>query len=147
MGARTQHFVEVTRAQNNVKTSNFMNSDQRKKLQKKAESRGVGDQNGGYERHVLICAQSGCCKDKDEAKATRKTLYKACKQLRDDGISVYVTEVECLKFCQNGPLLVVYPEGTWYGRVSPDACEKIVESHLRDGEPAEEWVFASNPLE
>ena len=126
-----------------------MDSQQRKKLQKKADSRGVGEQSatGGYGRHVLICTRSGCCKDKDEAKATMKTLNKACKQLRDDGVSVYVTEVECLKFCQNGPLLVVYPEGIWYGRVSPDACAQIVESHFRDGEPVEEWAFASNPLE
>ena len=125
-----------------------MDSQQRKKLQKKANSRGVGENSatGGYERHVLVCAQSGCCKDKDEAKATMKTLNKACKQLRADGVSVYVTEVECLKFCQNGPLLVVYPEGTWYGRVTPDACAQIVESHLLDGEPVEEFVFASNPL-
>ena len=126
-----------------------MNSEQRKKLEKKAVSRGVGEQSksGGYQRHVLICTRSGCCKDKDEAKATRKTLNKACKQLRDDGINVYVTEVECLRFCQNGPLMVVYPEGVWYGRVTPDACARIAAEHLRDGEPVEEFVFARNPLD
>ena len=123
-----------------------MNSQERKKLEKKAASRGISGENG-YSRHVLICAQSGCCKDKDEAKETRKTLNKACKQLKEDGISVYVTEVECLKFCQNGPLLVVYPEGVWYGRVTPAACEQIAREHLRDGEAVEEFEFARNPLE
>ena len=125
-----------------------MNSQQRKKLEKKAESRGIGENSkgGGYERHVLLCTRSGCCKDQDEAKATRKTLNKACKKLSDDGISVYVTEVECLKLCQNGPLVVVYPEGVWYGRVTPDACEAIVETHLREGEVAQKWAFANNPL-
>ncbi len=123
-----------------------MNSEQRVKLKKKAESRGIGSENG-YSRHVLICAQSGCCKDRDEAKATRKTLNKACKKLKDEGINVYVTEVECLKLCQNGPLLVVYPEGVWYGRVTPQACEQIAREHLRAGEAVEEFEFARNLLE
>ncbi len=125
-----------------------MNSEQRVKLEKKAISRGIGAESktGGYARHVLICTQAGCCKDKDEAKATMKTLNKACKKLKDDSINVYVTEVECLRFCQNGPLMIVYPEGVWYGRVTPQACEAIVETHLREGEMADEWAFASNPL-
>ena len=126
-----------------------MTSQERKKLEKKAESRGIGAQSktGGYKSHVLICTQSGCCKDRDEAKTTMKTLNKACKKLKADGINVYVTEVECLRFCQNGPLMVVYPEGVWYGRVTPQACEAIVETHLREGEIAEEFQFARNPLE
>ena len=125
-----------------------MNSEQRVKLEKKAASRGIGAEgkSGGYARHVLVCSRSGCCKDRDEAKATRKTLNKAVKNLKADGINVYVTEVECLKLCQNGPLMVVYPEGVWYGRVTPQACEKIVETHLRGGEIAEDWAFANNPL-
>ena len=123
-----------------------MTSEQRKKLEKKAVSRGIGA-NGGYSRHVLLCTQSGCCKDKDEAKATRKTLNREFKKLKADGVTVYVTEVGCLRFCQNGPLMVVYPEGTWYGRVTPEVCQRVFEEHLRDGEPVEEYVFARNPLE
>ena len=126
-----------------------MNPEQRKKLEKKADSRGIGPESktGGYERHVLICTRPGCCKNKDEAKATMKTLNKASKKLKDEGVNVYVTEVECLRFCQNGPLMVVYPEGVWYGRVTPQACEQIAQQHLSDGDPVEEFVFARNPLE
>ena len=120
-----------------------MNPEQRKKLQKKAEARGIGE----ITRHVLLCAQSGCCKDKDEAKATGKTLNKALKQLKADGVEVYSSQVDCLKLCQNGPLMVVYPEGVWYGRVTPEACARIVEKHLREGEIVEDLVFARNLLD
>ena len=110
-----------------------MTSEQRKKLEKKAIARGLAE-NGGVVRHVLICTQSGCCKDKDEAKTTLKVLNKGLKQLREDSITVYSSEVECLKLCQNGPLMVVYPEGTWYGRVTPEVCERVIEKHLRAGQ-------------
>ena len=73
-----------------------MNSTERKKLEKKAASRGISE-NGGYVRHVLFCGQSGCCKNRDEAKAAMKILNKGAKKLRDDGIKIYVSEVECLK--------------------------------------------------
>ncbi len=122
-----------------------MTDEERKKLAKKAAARGIGETEG-YARHVLLCAKSGCCKDKDEAKATRKTLNKTCKNLKADGVNVCVTEVECLRLCQNGPLMVVYPEGVWYGRVTPQACERIAQQHLREGEPVEEFAFARNPL-
>ena len=119
-----------------------MTSEERKKLEMKAASRGIEQ----IERHVLLCAQSGCCKSRDEAKATRKTLNKTCKKLKTEGIAVCVTEVDCLKLCCNGPLLVVYPEGVWYGRVTPEVCERICEMHFREGEVVEDAEFARNPL-
>ena len=123
-----------------------MTNEERKKLEKKAAARGLAE-TGGIVRHVLLCTQSGCCKDKDEAKATRKTLNKGLKQLRADGIAVYSSEVECLKLCQNGPLMVVYPEGAWYGRVTPEVCERVIEAHLRGGKLVEENIFAHHPLQ
>ena len=123
-----------------------MNPEQRKKLEKKAASRGISEQNG-YERHILFCAQSGCCKDRDEAKAALKILNRGAKKLKEEGVKVYVTEVECLKLCQHGPLAVVYPEGIWYGRVTPEVSARIVEEHLGAGEAVEDAVFARNPLD
>lgn len=90
------------------------------KLAKKAVARGIsakGKQE--YVRHVLFCVQSNCCSDVDEARATRRVLNRALKQLKDSDAPIYLSEVNCLRFCQGGPLLVVYPKGVWYGQISP----------------------------
>jgi (2Fe-2S) ferredoxin len=57
-----------------------------------------------------------------------------------------MTKVQCFGICTSGPIVVVYPEGTWYANVTPSVAERIVEQHLRDGEPVASHVFLRNPL-
>jgi (2Fe-2S) ferredoxin len=40
-----------------------------------------------------------------------------------------------------GPIVVVYPEGTWYAGVTPELLERIVVQHLKQGRPVDEAVF------
>ncbi len=47
----------------------------------------------------------------------------------------------CLGVCYNGPLLVVYPEGIWYHSVDESLLRRIVDEHLRQNRPVEEFVF------
>jgi (2Fe-2S) ferredoxin len=56
------------------------------------------------------------------------------------------TKVGCLRVCAGGPILVVYPEGTWYAGMTADRIPRFVQEHLVDGKPIEEWIFARNPL-
>ena len=58
----------------------------------------------------------------------------------------YRTKVGCLRICQQGPTMVVYPEGTWYHGMTADRIPRFVQQHLIEGRPVEEWVFARNPL-
>ena len=50
---------------------------------------------------------------------------------------VRVTPCECLGPCFDGPNLVVYPEGVWYGGVSADDVDELVDSHLVGGRPVD----------
>ncbi len=50
---------------------------------------------------------------------------------------VRLDSVDCLGLCKHGPNAVVYPSGTWYLGLEEDDVPKIVEGHLRDGEPVE----------
>jgi (2Fe-2S) ferredoxin len=113
-------------------------SNEIQKITCKAEKRGIPT----IARHVFFCGQSGCCKDKDEAKVAGKKLSRAAKESRGGESSFEFTPVECLSLCAQGPLAVVYPEGVWYAHVDEEAAEKIIEKHLKGGEVVEELVFA-----
>ena len=118
------------------------------KLQRKAQSRNIGreaDSDDGYKRHVLFCAGSSCC-SYDVGKPVFKYLNQRLRELEKSGVTIYRTPVDCLSVCRGGPLMVVYPEGTWYGELTVERCERIIDEHLLGGKPIEEWAFASNPL-
>ena len=48
-----------------------------------------------------------------------------------------ITNCGCFGICTSGPVVVVYPEGTWYGDVSADDVSEIVEEHLENGNKVE----------
>jgi (2Fe-2S) ferredoxin len=46
----------------------------------------------------------------------------------------------CLGPCQMGPIVVVYPDGVWYGLVKPEDVEEIFDSHFANGKPVERLI-------
>jgi (2Fe-2S) ferredoxin len=104
---------------------------------------------GSYHRHVLLCAGDKCC-TAEVGQAAWDTLK---QELKDKDLSLspgpnacYRTKAACLRICQGGPIVVVYPEGTWYEGMTADRIPLLVQQHLIEGKPVEEWIFARNPL-
>ena len=90
---------------------------------------------------ISVCHGTGCVSGK--AFEIRGALEKAVVELGLEGVKVDFTG--CHGFCQQGPIVVVEPEGIFYAHVSVDDVPEIVQSHLRDGQPVKR-LFYIDPI-
>lgn len=95
-----------------------------------------------YDKHVFFCINhrdSGkrCCADydavacRDHAKARMKALG-----LHGKG-QTRINQAGCLDRCDEGPVLVVYPDNVWYSYVDKEDIDEIIDQHLVKGEVVE----------
>jgi (2Fe-2S) ferredoxin len=98
---------------------------------------------GKLRRHVFLCTGPSCCTPEVGLEA-----WEALKaSLKNAGVTDCArTKVGCLRICNHGPTAVVYPEGTWYHGMTAERIPRLVEQHLINGEPVDEWVFAKGRL-
>ncbi|MDC8758153.1 (2Fe-2S) ferredoxin domain-containing protein [Janthinobacterium fluminis] len=95
-----------------------------------------------FERHVFFCMNQRddgrpCCGERGAA-AAQKHAKKRCKELDINGHGkVRINQAGCLDRCDDGPVLVVYPEGVWYTYVDTSDIDEIVDSHLLGGKVVE----------
>ncbi|MCL1849486.1 MAG: NADH-quinone oxidoreductase subunit NuoF [Clostridiales bacterium] len=91
-----------------------------------------------YRAHVLICAGTGC-----SSMDSRILLQNMQDEITKRGLDkeVKVIETGCFGFCNMGPIMVVYPEGTFYCQVKPDDAALIVEEHLVKGRPVARLLY------
>lgn len=96
----------------------------------------------GAERHIFLCMGPDCC-----APADAQVVWEYIKQrVKETGIRAMRTKAQCFRICTGGPWLVVYPEGVWYGAMSTERFERVLQEHLIGGVAVQEWIVAVNSL-
>lgn len=91
-----------------------------------------------YRSHVLICGGTGCTSSK--SKEIQSELEHHLIRLGIDK-EVQVVMTGCFGLCEAGPIVIIYPEGTFYSKVQVSDAVKIAEEHLLKGRVVKELLF------
>ena len=99
-----------------------------------------------YRAHIFCCTNErppgharGCCKEKG-AEKLRNYMKARVKEL--DIPETRVNVAGCLDRCEEGPVMVIYPEGVWYTYRCTDDIDEIISRHLLKGERVERLLLA-----
>lgn len=87
--------------------------------------------------HVLLC-NGGSCNRKGGEEVTVAIRNAIAEAGLDD--QVHTTRTRCNGRCEDAPVMIVYPEGTWYGMMTPELAPKLVEQHFGKGLPITERI-------
>lgn len=109
---------------------------------------GEGNSGGVMEKpkhHVFVCGSfrvagdpKGICHKKDSGGLVQY-LETEVNDRGPDGVTV--SSAGCLKLCEQGPLIVVYPEGHWYGKMNEERIDEMLDA-LAEGKAAEGLLIA-----
>ncbi|MDQ6954290.1 MAG: NAD(P)H-dependent oxidoreductase subunit E [Mariprofundaceae bacterium] len=93
-----------------------------------------------YKRHAVMCVGKSCGENMPLLKSLKDKVMKA-GLTESDGNAVRVNRAGCLGVCQQGPIMVVHPEGLWYCNLTEEKLDRIVEEHFKQGNPVKEFAF------
>lgn len=95
--------------------------------------------------HIFVCASfrtkgeaQGVCNKKHSQSLIQYLESELVERGMDD---VLVSSTGCLKLCEHGPVMMIYPDNFWYGEVNEEAIDEILDA-LESGNPAEDYLFA-----
>ena len=104
-----------------------------------------------FQRHVFICINErdasdarGCCAAKGGAEVA--AAFKS--KLHERGLKrlVRANKAGCLDQCARGVTVVVYPEAVWYGGVTVEDVDEIIDKHIVGGEQVDRLVIPDDKL-
>jgi (2Fe-2S) ferredoxin len=91
-----------------------------------------------YEKHIFICTNQkpegkACCGETKGLELVEK--FRDAIKIAGLTGKIRAQRSGCLDACKHGPVLVVYPDGTYYGNVSTEDVDNIVSQHIIEGSP------------
>ena len=88
--------------------------------------------------HVLCCGGTGCT-----SSGSQKIQDAFVREIEKQGLAeeVKVVQTGCFGLCALGPVVILYPDGTFYSRVEEKDVAEIVSEHLLKGRPVERLVY------
>ncbi|HWR39634.1 MAG TPA: 2Fe-2S ferredoxin [Patescibacteria group bacterium] len=91
-------------------------------------------------QHIFVCTSSrvnGQQKGFCHSKASVDIVNAFMEEIddRDLGGQVFVSNTGCFGICEQGPIVVVYPDNVWYGSVTAEDVEAIMDEHIEGGVP------------
>ena len=94
-----------------------------------------------YRAHVLVCGGTGCT-----SSGSHQLIERFEEQLKEKGLDkeVKVVRTGCFGLCEAGPVVIVYPEGTFYSRVKVEDVDEIVSEHLLKGRKVQHLVYVDH---
>ncbi len=89
-------------------------------------------------KDVLICGGTGC-----DSSGSKKIVECLKEEIAKAGLQskVNVITTGCFGLCARGPIMIVYPEGSFYAHASVDRIPEIVEEHLKNGNPVKKYLY------
>ncbi len=94
-----------------------------------------------YRSQVLICGGTGCT-----SSGSQKLVERFEQQLKEKGLDkeVKIVRTGCFGLCEAGPVVIIYPEGTFYSRVKEENVDEIVSEHLLKGRKVQHLVYVDH---
>lgn len=110
----------------------------REEMQGEVALRTHGNASSKYEKHVLVCGGTGCT-----SSGSAKIIEKLTEEFEAKGLNekIQIVKTGCFGLCALGPIMIVYPEGTFYSRVKVEEISRIVDEHLINGNPVKEFLY------
>jgi (2Fe-2S) ferredoxin len=95
-----------------------------------------------YQKHVFFCTNqreggASCCADFQASQARDYVKERVKKLNLDLNNQVRVNSAGCLGRCEEGPVIVIYPEAVWYTYVDQTDIDEIIDEHLQHGRTVE----------
>ena len=94
-----------------------------------------------YRSQVLVCGGTGCT-----SSGSAKLIERFEAQIAEKGLDkeVKVVRTGCFGLCEAGPVVIIYPEGTFYSRVKEEDVDEIVGEHLLKGRKVQRLVYVDH---